>query len=80
MSRRGASVLAWSLWGLFVGLLVSTTTLAVMNGTPIVAADLTNSLAFLALAEKKRIGCFCAPGARCHRDIIVRVLAAELAK
>ena len=50
MRRRTASVLVWSLWGLFVVMLVSTPTLAVVNGTPIVAADVTNSLAFLALA------------------------------
>lgn len=50
MKRRTAIVLAWSLWGLFVVVLVSTVVLALMNGTPILIADVTNSLAFLALA------------------------------
>lgn len=50
MNRRTAPVLAWSLWGLFVVMLVSSITLGVVNGTPIVVADVTNSLAFLALA------------------------------
>ncbi|MGZ5306339.1 MAG: GAF domain-containing sensor histidine kinase [Actinomycetota bacterium] len=50
MNRRTASMLAWSLWGLFLVMLVSTPTLAVVNGAPILAGDVTNSLAFLALA------------------------------
>jgi signal transduction histidine kinase len=50
MNRRTAPVLAWSLWGLFVVMLVSSITLGVVNGTPIVVADVTNSLAGLALA------------------------------
>jgi len=50
MSRRGASVLAWSLWGLFVAMLVSAIGLGAVNGEPIVLANITNSLAFLALA------------------------------
>ena len=29
---------------------------------------------FLLLAQKKRIGCFCAPGNKCHRDVIIEKL------
>jgi signal transduction histidine kinase len=50
MKQRTASVLAWSLWGLFVVMLVSTIALGAVNGDSIVVADVTNSLAFLALA------------------------------
>jgi hypothetical protein len=33
---------------------------------------------FLQLASKQTIGCYCAPGARCHRDIILATLRREL--
>ena len=50
MKLRTGRVLAWSLWGLFVVMLVATIALSVANGTRILTADVTNSLAFLALA------------------------------
>ncbi len=50
MKPRTAFALAWSLWGLLVVMLISTVVLSVTNGTPIVIADVTGSLAFLALA------------------------------
>ena len=51
MKRRTASLLAWSLWGLFAVMLVATFVLSVVNGSRrFVVGDVTNSLAFLALA------------------------------
>jgi hypothetical protein len=40
--------------------------------------DPTKRAEFLQLAAKKTIGCYCAPGARCHRDIILAALQREL--
>jgi hypothetical protein len=33
---------------------------------------------FLQLASRKTLGCYCAPGARCHRDVILDTLRREL--